>query len=222
MTATQDTTLTEALAEQRRQSESAISPDAWEIMQDATADLEARNLADEALREGDTAPTFALPNAVGDTIRLTDTLAEGPVVLSFYRGGWCPYCNLELSALQAHLPEIEALGAQLIAVSPQTPDASLSTAEKHELGFEVLSDAGNEVARRFGLIFQLPKSLREVYDGFGIDLPATNGNASYELPMPATYVLETDGTIRYAFVNPDYTKRADPDAILDAVRALTA
>ena len=125
-----------------------------------------------------------------------------------------------MRAYQKVLPEIRALGASLVAVSPQTPDNSLSTVEKDELEFEVLSDAGNEVARQFGLVFTLGAALRPVYQSFGIDLPAYNGDGSYELPVPGTFVVAAKGTIRVAFVDADYTRRLEPAAILDALRGL--
>ena len=122
--------------------------------------------------------------------------------------------------MQRALPEIEALGAQLVTVSPQLPDNSLSTAEKLDLTFEVLSDVGNRVAREFGLVFTLPEEMRSIYQDFGIDLPAANGDESFELPMPATYVIDRSGAIRLAFVNIDYTTRLDPEEIIDALKKL--
>jgi len=122
--------------------------------------------------------------------------------------------------LQRTLPEIEALGAQLVTVSPQLPDNSLSTAEKLDLTFEVLSDVGNRVAREFGLVFTLPEEMRSIYQDFGIDLPAANGDESFELPMPATYVIDKSGIVRLAFVDIDYTRRLDPDDIIDALKKL--
>ena len=125
-----------------------------------------------------------MPNANGKTVRLDDLLQHGPVVVAFYRGGWCPYCNLELRALQKTLPEIEKHGAQLVAISPQTPDSSLSTQQKDELQFQVLSDKHNAVARQFGLVFTLPEEIRTIYKGFGHDLAARNGDDSFELTVP--------------------------------------
>jgi peroxiredoxin len=122
--------------------------------------------------------------------------------------------------LQRTLPEIEALGAQLVTVSPQLPDNSLSTAEKLDLTFEVLSDVGNRVAREFGLVFTLPEEMRSIYQDFGIDLPTANGDESFELPMPATYVIDKSGIVRLAFVDIDYTRRLDPDDIIDALKKL--
>jgi peroxiredoxin len=163
-----------------------------------------------------------LPNAVGESVALTDALARGPVVLSFYRGAWCPYCNLELRILQNNLDAIEAVGASLIAVSPMTPDNSLSVAEKHDLGFQVLSDAGNGVARAYGLVFRVDDALNELYLKMGIDLEASNGEMSHELPIPATYVIGPDGTVLLGYADPDYTRRLAIDEILAALTAIKA
>ena len=168
----------------------------------------------------DEAPNFVLPDATGNKIELQTLLREGPVVLSFYRGRWCPYCNIELQSLQAALPRIVAHEASLVAVSPQTPDESLSTSEKNELEFSVLSDLGNSVAREYGLVFTLPEPLRPIYADFGIDLRAHNGDESFELPVPATYVIDRDAKVRYAFVNADYRQRAEPSDIVASLAGL--
>jgi len=186
----------------------------------AAAELANSGLTDNSLTQGDRIPEFTLPNATGGQVTISELLASGPVVISFYRGGWCPYCNLELRALQQALPDIQAQGATLVAISPQTPDNSLSTAEKHDLSFEVLSDVGNRVARQFGVVFTVPETLRPVYESLGVDLPAYNGDDSFELPVPATYVVNTDGTIAQAFVNADYKQRQDPEAIVATLKQL--
>ena len=173
-------------------------------------------IAASGLRAGVLAPDFTLPNVDGRPVTLYALLAQGPVVLTFYRGEWCPYCNLQLRAYQAGLPQIRELGARLVAVSPQTPDNSLTTAEKKGLTFPVLSDAGNAVARRYGLVFSLSQTLRAV----SADLPAYNGDDSWELPMPGTFVIAPDGTVQLAFVDVDWTRRLEPAAILDALRQL--
>ena len=170
---------------------------------------------------GQIAPGFELPDANGNRGELSTLLENGPVVLTFYRGGWCPYCNIELRALQSALPQIQSHGASLVAVSPQTPDQSLSTAEKNELEFSVLSDVGNQVAGEYGLVFTLPEPLRPIYEDFGIDLPAHNGDDTFELPVPATYVIDREGVVRYAFVNADYRRRAEPSEILASLAALS-
>lgn len=176
----------------------------------------------DVLGVGDEAPDFTLPDATGRPVTLSNLLDAGPTVLSFYRGGWCPYCNIELRALQAALPDIRQLRGLLLAVSPQTPDASLSTQEKNELEFPVLSDVGNQTAREFGLVFTLPEPLRPIYEDFGIDVPADNGDESFELPTPATYVIDRNRAIRYAFVNADYRQRAEPAEVLGVLRSLGA
>ncbi|MEM8641701.1 MAG: peroxiredoxin-like family protein [Cyanobacteria bacterium P01_G01_bin.54] len=197
------------------------APDAVKTtMGQATQDLINSGIVDRTLKVGDTIPPVRLPNATGQTVEIQDLLQSGPVVISFYRGGWCPYCNLELKALQAKLPEIKALGATLVTISPETPDASLSTQEKNALEFEVLSDLGNRVARSFGLVFTLPESLRPLYNQFGIDIPAHNGDDTFELPIPATYVIKTDGTIALAFAEADYTQRLEPAEIVAALQTL--
>lgn len=186
----------------------------FSAMEAANAALAATGIAEKALRKGDRMPDFALPDATGQTLRSADLLARGPLVLAFYRGQWCPYCNLELKALQARLGDIAAKGATLVAVSPQKPDQSLSTQQKHALAFPVLSDANNALARAFGLVFAVSESLRPIYTNFGIDLVAHNGVETWELPVPATYVVGKDGVIVEAFINADYRKRLEPETVL--------
>ena len=180
----------------------------------------AEMAAGAALRAGDRAPDFELPDATGGTVRLSDRLAEGPVVLTFYRGAWCPYCNTQLRDYQEALDQIRAAGASLVAVSPQTPDGSMSMQEKNDLRFAVLSDVGNEVSRDYGLVFQVDSPTRERYRAVGIELDSINGTDAWELPVPATYVIRPDGTIATAFVEADYTQRASARQVLDALRAL--
>jgi peroxiredoxin len=163
---------------------------------------------------------FALPDALGRQVALSDLLERGPVVIAFYRGEWCPYCNLQLRAYQQVLPAIRARGASLVAISPQTPDHSLSMAEKNELGFPVLSDIGNAVARRFGLIFTIDASVRAAHEQVGANLPAYNGDDSWELPMAGMFIVDQSGTIRLAFVDPDFTRRLEPSAIIERLDEL--
>ncbi|MGW2027456.1 peroxiredoxin-like family protein [Streptomyces decoyicus] len=193
---------------------------AREVMERAGRDLAASGQAARARQAGDTAPRFCLPTATGATVTLDALLAAGPVVLTFYRGAWCPYCNLALRALQQQRTEISARGAQLAAISPQIPDESLTLTEKHALAFDVLSDLGSDTAKQYGLSFDLPDDLAAVYDSFGFDLQRVNGGHPRTLPIPATYVIDRDGTIRWAFVDTDYTARAEPSDILAALDAL--
>ncbi|WP_329224385.1 peroxiredoxin-like family protein [Streptomyces canus] len=191
-----------------------------EIMHRAGQELADSGQADRALTVGAQAPRFTLPSATGQSLALDDLLTDGPVVLTFYRGAWCPYCNLALRSLQQHHEAITARGARLVAVSPQIPDESLTLTEKHDLAFDILSDIGSDTAKQYGLAVDLPDDLATVYDKLGFDLQRVNGGHPRTLPLPATYVINRDGVIRWAFVNTDYTTRAEPADLLDALAAL--
>jgi peroxiredoxin len=196
-----------------------------EAMHRATAELIASGQAQRALKAGDKAPDFVLNDPDGKRVSSRDLLAKGPLVLSFYRGVWCPYCNMELQALQAELAAIEARGANLVAISPQTAPNSRRSQRDNKLGFPILTDAKAEVANAFGIRFALPVHLVEVYKNFKNDLPLVNDDPSWVLPMPARYVIGTDGIIAYAEINPDYTQRPDPSEllpVLDRMRASKA
>jgi peroxiredoxin len=183
-------------------------------------DLIQSGLANQSIKQGNKAPDFSLPNVNGETIQLSQLLATGPVVLIFYRGGWCPYCNLALRSYQAILPQIQLAGATLVAVSPQTPDNSLSASEKMALSFPVLSDSGNTVARAYGLVFTVSSEVQAVQQSMGLDLSKVNGSETWELPIPGSYVIAPDGTIALAFIDPDYTHRLEPAAILTTLAQL--
>jgi len=195
-------------------------PEVSAIMHRATDELIASGQAGRALKAGDVAPEFTLNDPEGRPVSSQMLLAKGPLVLSFYRGVWCPYCNMELQALQAALPEIEARGAHLVAISPQTAPNSRKSLRNNELAFPILSDVKSEVAGAFGIRFALPDYLIELYKGFGNNLPLINDNPSWVLPMPARYVIERSGIIAYAEVNPDYTQRPDPYQLLPVLDAL--
>ena len=212
--------LAEQLADFRADFQSKAPEDAQATMAAATEALEATGIANQALTVNDKAPDFELPDATGKLVRLSELLKQGPVVINFYRGEWCPYCNLELRAFQNLLPEFKQANATLVAISPELPDHSLSVTEKHSLDFAVLSDVGNTVSRQYGLVFTLDASLQPLYKGFGIDIPTSNGDDSYELPLPATYVIDPSGRIRYAFAEADYTLRAEPQDVLAVVNEL--
>ncbi len=189
-------------------------------MDKAQQALKDSRIAERALAAGNDAVDFTLPNARGEQVSSEALRQQGPIVVSFYRGGWCPYCGLELKALQSVNTEIEALGARLIAISPQRPDESLSTAEKNQLEFEVLSDVNSKVADQYGLTFSLDEDLRPIYKNWGADVAAVNDDPDCKLPLPATYVISQDGKIVHSFVEEDYTERLEPDEILNALRDL--
>jgi peroxiredoxin len=191
-----------------------------DTMHRATGELIESGQAQRARKAGDTAPEFTLLDPEGKQVSSRELLAKGPLVISFYRGVWCPYCNLELQALQAALPEIAARGANLVAISPQTAPNSRKSQRDNKLGFPILSDTKSEVANAFGIRFALPDYLVELYKGFGNDLPAVNNDPSWVLPMPARYVIGSDGIIAYSEVNPDYTQRPDPSELLPVLDRL--
>jgi len=212
--------LTQNLQQLQTEVQTKMTEDAKTKIKKGTADLVNSGIVNNSLKVGTKVPNFSLPNATGKTVELNSLLTENSVVISFYRGGWCPFCTMELRGLQKYLPQMTELGAKLIAISPETPDNSLSTREKNELTFEVLSDLGNQVAKEFGLVFELPEELRPIYQSFGIDLPAYNGDESFELPIPATYVVATDGTVVHAFIDPNYAKRLDPEEIINVLKEI--
>jgi peroxiredoxin len=195
---------------------------AIDIMHRATSELIASGAANHARKAGEVAPAFVLNAPDGQTISAAELLTRGPLVVSFYRGVWCPYCNMELQALQAALPAIRDTGANLVAISPQNAVNSRKSMRDNKLEFPILSDPHNDIAAAFGLRFTLPDYLIELYKDFKNDLPGFNGDDSWTLPMPGRFVIARDGVIRYAEVNPDYTKRPDPQELLPVLHGLTA
>jgi peroxiredoxin len=196
-----------------------VSRSVVEAMHRATAELIASNAADRAKQVGDKAPPFSLKDADGNVVSSEALLAKGPLVVSFYRGVWCPYCNMDLQALEAARPEIERRGAALIAISPQTGANSRKSARQNKVGFPILSDTNGEVGAAFGLRFALPDYLIEVYKRLKNDLPAFNNDPNWTLPMPGRFVIAQDGTILYAEVSPDYTLRPEPEELFPALDA---
>jgi peroxiredoxin len=201
-------------------SDALVGSDIADRMHRATAELEAADPLKGMLKAGEAAPPFELPNYKGSQVSLSGLLASGPVVVVFYRGVWCPYCNLTLRAYQQLLPQISELGASLVAVSLQAPDDSLTTAERNSLTYEVLGDVGANTSRDYGLVFRLPEYLQEAYRMLGHPLPAFNGTDDWELPIPATFVIDRQGTVRFAEAYPDYTRRPDPQEALAVLRAI--
>ncbi|MEI7516120.1 MAG: peroxiredoxin-like family protein [Betaproteobacteria bacterium] len=190
------------------------------MMEAATAQLKSSGIESLALKVGDRAPSLSMRDAMGERVNVDRLLEQGPVVAIFYRGGWCPYCNLALRAWQARLAELNSLGATLVAISPQTPDNSLSTREKNELAFPVLSDSDFAAAHGFGIAFTLPHELVDLYSSVGNNLPELNGNGQWVLPVPATFVIDKSGVIQFAHVEADYRERAEPSDVLTAIRKI--
>lgn len=188
-----------------------------ETMRRATAELIASGAAERALKAGDKLPAFNLSDPEGKAVSSSALLARGPLVISFYRGVWCPYCNMELQALEEALPKFRELGASLVAISPQNPVNSRKSVRQNNLTFPILSDPNNEVASAFGLRLELQDYLVDLYKSLKNDLPAFNGDPSWTLPMPARYVVGQDGIILYAEVNPDYTHRPEPEDMVPAL-----
>lgn len=202
----------------RAQAGKTLPPGVLAMMDRVIADLKARGVELGALRPGLQAPDFALPNQLGRTVSLYETLEQGPVILLFYRGEWCPYCCAQLRAMQLALPQLTAAGARLVAVSPELPDHSLTLAERNALDFDILSDRGAVVARSYGLVFSVPDELRDLYRDRGLDLNARQGRPPgepWQLPIPATYLLSPSGVVRFAAIDADFTQRPEPQALVD-------
>lgn len=195
-----------------------VGPDVAQMMADDNTTLLPQ--AKEALKAGDRFPAVSLPDQLGRPVDLAELAAHGPLLVTFYRGGWCPYCNLELRAYQKLLPDITRLGGQLIAVTPETPDNALTTAEKNDLAFTVLSDGQGRLADALGIRFELSEAVKAYFVKAGHDLPARNGDDRWSLPMPATYVIEKGRRIALASVDPDYRRRLEPTEAIAALAAL--
>jgi peroxiredoxin len=193
-----------------------------ETMHRATAELIESGTVRRAKKAGDVTPSFSLKEAEGNLVKSADLLKRGPLVLSFYRGVWCPYCNMELQALEAAKPEFDKYGPSLVAISPQAAPNSRKSVRQNKLSFPILSDAKGKVGAAFGLRFELPDYLVELYKQFKNDLPTFNDDPSWTLPMPARYVIGRDGVILYSEVNPDYTRRPEPEDMIPVLQRAAA
>ena len=178
--------------------------------------------AGRALKVGKRAPDFVLPDTAGNAISSVALLKQGPLVVTFYRGLWCPFCNADLQALEAAAERIRGYGASLVAISPQSPDNSRKTQQEIKLSFPILSDKNCELADKFGIRWMPSQALQGVYRNFGTDVGAFNGEGSWALPMPARYVIATDGEIVYAKINPNYTHRPEPSDVCPVLEKLKA
>jgi len=213
--------LKEQLSELKAQNLAQFPEDVKTILLDDLKKLSESGLIEAAPNTGDRLKDVTLPNHRGEVVSLASLREKGPVVVTFYRGGWCPYCNLELLAYQENLPQIKATGATLVAITPELPDESLTTYERNSLEFEVLTDKNSDYAREIGLVFTLPEALRPIYEGFGVDIEKHNGKGQFDLPLAATFVVDVDGTITFAFVRADYTVRAEPADVTEVLQSLT-
>jgi peroxiredoxin len=210
-------TLREIFAERKELIAKYVPAETQAIHAQAVAELRAQHLAVNILPVGAKAPPFELPDHDGKPVSSADLLSKGRLVLCFIRGRWCPFCVGQLEAMNLILPQIERAGAMLVAISPQTVRQSFFMHDQHKLRFPLLSDAGNKVARQFGLIYRVPALQEALYRRAFVNLPFANGDESWELPIPATYILDRDGTVLYASANEDYTERPEP---ADIVRVL--
>lgn len=190
------------------------------VYAEAQATIEATDILEHALREGDTAPMFTLPDAFGRDVSLAEVLKSGPAIVSFYRGAWCPFCNLELRALQREMAAVGDAGATLIAISPNKPDLAHELIAKHELTFPVLSDHENRVAKQFNLVYEMDPGLIEYYRNHDRNIAEMNASDAWELPVPATYVIDRAGVIRYAFVDLNHRVRAEPADVVAVAASL--
>jgi peroxiredoxin len=212
-------TLQSRLDEKRFAWEAVATGEMKKIFAEGIETVVKSGVLDKAKQVGERFIDFSLKNAVNKNVKLSEYLSKGPVILTWYRGGWCPYCNITLRRLQEVLPEFKKLGANLLALTPELPDKSLNTREKNNLEFEVLSDTGNHVARQYGIVFRLNQKVSNSYKK-DFDLHEYNGDDSDELPLPATYIIDTDGIIRYAFLNANHRYRAEPFEILNVLNEI--
>ncbi|OKY25395.1 peroxiredoxin-like family protein [Thalassotalea sp. PP2-459] len=198
------------------------NPDFMKGVDDIIEQAKAFQQGSDAIKVGNKAPGFQLPDPEGKMTSLDVFLTKGPVVLTFYRGSWCPYCNLQLRALQARLKDIHALGATLVAISPQVPDGSMNRDEISEMDFDVLSDQDAKVASKYGIAWEVPEFLLEhMRTDRNLNLEEINNGNGSVLPIPATFVLDRDGVVTWRFVDVDYRIRSEPEDIIDALQKLS-
>jgi peroxiredoxin len=206
-------------AERKSLIEKYVPPEAQAVHQRVIAELKQRQLAAAILPVGARAPLFELQDHTGQEVSSSDLLARGPLVVCFIRGRWCPFCVTQMEAMNLILPQIEETGAAFVSISPQTVKQSYFMHDQHKLRFPLLFDVGNKIARAFGLTYRVPAAQEAIYRRAFVNLPLTNGDESWELPIPATYIIDRDGTVLYASGNEDYTERPEPGEIVQALQA---
>lgn len=215
----QNTTLKSLLDNKKESFELKADEKTKKVYKEGIEAVANSGILKSAKQVGDIAPNFTLTNALGKSVELKDYLKKGPVIVTWYRGGWCPYCNLTLHQLQLELSNFKANGASLLALTPELPDASITTAEKNNLEFEVLSDVGNKVAKNYGVVFKLTDDVAKIYNE-KFSLNTYNGDDSNELPLAATYIIDTDGKIVYAFLDADYRNRTEPSELTQKLKEM--
>jgi peroxiredoxin len=209
--------LREIFAERKELIAKYVPAEIQKIHSAAVEKLQLDGAGGRALTVGALASTFELPDHQGNLVSSAELISRGPLVVIFFRGRWCPFCVGQLEAMNQALPSIQQAGASLVAISPQTVRQSFFMADQHKFRFPLLSDAGNAVARQFGLTYRVADEQEEIYRRAFVNLPLANGDESWELPIPATYIVSRDSRIVYASVNPDYTDRPEPAAIVDSL-----
>ncbi|TYA74035.1 peroxiredoxin-like family protein [Seonamhaeicola marinus] len=213
--------LQDSLDKLREKIEGRLPKSQVDIMHQATRELETSGIGMSVLKVGSKAPEFGLNNQEGTPILSTDLLNEAPLVVTFYRGIWCPYCNTDLAYLKRYKSNVEGLGGNMLSISPQVPKFNKKILEQQRLNFDLLSDRQNEVAAKFGLRWEMVNPLKSLYkDDFKISLPMYNGDDSWTLPIPARFIIDTDGIIKYAEYSIDYTKRPNPEVLIQALKKL--
>ena len=206
--------LHEIFAERKELIVKYVPPETQAIHARAVAELKSRQVAGNILTVGAKAPQFELQDHNSKTVRSSDLLAKGRLVLCFIRGRWCPFCVGQMEAMNLVLSKIEQLDAAVVSISPQNVKQSFFMHDQHKLHFPLLSDPGNKLARQFHLTYRVNDEQQSLYQRTFVNLPFINGDTTWDLPIPATYIIDSDSTILYASANEDYTDRPEPAQIL--------
>ena len=206
--------LSEIFAERKELIAKYVPPQTQAVHARVISELKEKHLAESILSVGNKAPNFELKDHDGDLVSSRDLLNHGRLVVLFFRGRWCPFCVGQLEAMNLILPQIDRAGASLVAISPQTVQQSFFMADQHKLRFPLLSDGGNKIAHQFGIVYRVPEEQRDIYRPAFVNLPFANGGDSWELPIPATFILDRDGAVLFASANEDYTERPEPADVL--------
>ena len=218
----QAATLREELEERKALAAQYVPDDVQQVNRQTVEQLAASGMSGGILAVGAAARSFQLPDQDGKVVSSQELLRRSRLIICFIRGRWCPFCVAQMEAMNRGLPYIEKAGASLIAISPQTVKQAFFMRDQHQLRFPLLSDAGNQVARQFGLVYRVPEEQKQVYSRTFVNLPFLNGDASWELPIPATYILERDGRVLYASADPDYTRRPEPQEVVGLLDQFSA